>query len=1075
MSELKTFRVPVPVVIALAVMVLACAETDDYDDSYYYDSGSSCSGTCNGCGSGPGTTPDYTAPAQAAPSRPTLPAYIPELDKSTPPDYPKTADVSIQHGRPDYPAEDAGQFWERLMSKYEVNTEGSWTRGDGTNPYFEPAFRLGDHTLLLVAEQRSDGVRRYAHGLAFATFNANRQYETYSAGQRWATSDPYTYGVGFFRDGKMHGPWAFNYPGPAQAGQANKLHYICEYQDGKAGGEARWWDEDGYLTRHEFYQDGKLHGTVTRWDDDGIVQSEYVAGIQYGLYRKWNYAGQLIERAQVYDDQKYGKSEYWVPGGTFPYVLRYYNFGPNTGWKSCYDAQGKLHYQAWVENGIESGPYVQYDPAGFKVWEGSRLEGRNEGRFTGYDAQGRVVAVNTYRGGVLHGDYIRYDADGNVTVHDVYDNGSWLRSELAPTWPAPIEVTDADGKPITRKYGRWRVEQQDDMPPMEYAMAMAWHGGLDGCVMFGGRGRSGEQAVLFGQTWLRKQGSWLRLFEDLDGPPPREYAALAWDSARGVVVMFGGRSAEGGALGDTWELGVDGWKQRSSGGPAGRWAGSLVYDPQRALCVLVGGKRVDDAGVEETRSDTWEWNGTGWTAAAEGPAVHGAAACYDEQRGCLVLAGGVRGGGESAETWVLEGGRWRRSGIYLSTAQSMHAMVYDPDARSVVLLGKSGTEPDSGLLAQRPSTYLFASSWLASRYDHNPPARRDFAAAYDLTAREIVLYGGRRRGGNDAPFRETLLLTDETAADRAADNQDFIREKLSAPGWAHIDNGEFAQEDATGWAIARDPGRAVTVMFGGGNLSGVSAVTREFKDGKWRLLSPAVSPPARTRASCWYDEARGRVMLYGGSNLEAGFDDLWEWDGVNWQRLREHVPGAPKSLSTSAYDARRGVLVAIVEKEEGPELHEFNGTSWKRIEVELPSPGYSYARLVYDPVKQQVLYYGGMDVETFEVAPDAWHWDGKYWAESKPVTEGIEDSMIYELHSDPVGKALWQISSDAIRRFDGKSWQAWVRPEGLNGSEGALWMDPAGGRLYFHGTRRTYFMARNDTLVFDPEQGEKIE
>lgn len=1072
MPELRTFRVPVPVVIALAVMMLACAETDEYDDDYYYDSGCSGSG-CTGSGISSGT-PEYTPPAATAPSRPTLPSYIPELDRSTPPDYPRTADVSIQYGRPDYPADNATQFWDGLLARYEVNTEGSSARGDGTNPYFETSFRFGDETLLLVAERRNDGSSTYAHGLAFTTFNANRQHESYTAGQRWSTSDLHTYGVGFFRNGRMHGPWAINYPGPAKAGQANKLQYICEYQNGKAHGEARWFNEEGYLTRREHYQDGKLHGTATRWNEDGIVQSEYAAGIQFGLYRKWNYNGQLVERAQVYDDQKYGKSEYWIPGGTFPYVLRYYNFGPNTGWKSCYDAQGKLHYQAWVESGTESGPYVQYDPTGFKVWEGSRLEGRNEGKFTGYDAQGRVVAINHYKGGALHGDYIRYDADGNVTVHDVYENGEWKRSELAPAWPAPIEVADSDGKPITRKYGHWRVEQQDDMPPMEYAMTMAWHGGLGGCVMFGGRGRSGEQAVMYGQTWLRKDGMWQRIFADIDGPPPRDSAALAWDSARGVVVMFGGRGADGSALGDTWELGVDGWKQRADG-PAGRWAGSLVYDPRRAVCVLVGGKSVNDFGFEEITDDTWEWNGTDWTASGSGPAVYGSAAGYDEERGCLVVAGGVRTGGESSETWVLEGGRWRRSTIYLSTAQSMHAMVYDPDSRSLVMLGKNGLKPDSSLLAQRPSLYLFASSWLASRYDHNPPARRDFAAAYDRTAREIVLFGGRRLGDDDSPLRETLLLTDETAADRAADNQDFVREKLTAPGWTHIDNAEFALEDTTGWAIAQDPGRGVTVMFGGGNLSGVNAVTREFKDGKWTVLSPEVSPPARTQASCWYDEARGRVMLYGGSNMQDSFDDLWEWDGVNWQRLREHVPGAPKSLSASAYDARRGVLVAIFQTDEVAELHEFNGTSWKRFEVEVPDPEYSYARLVYDPVKQQVLYYGGIDVDSFEVAPGAWHWDGKYWAECKPVTEGLEDSMMYDLHSDPAGKALWQVTSGAIRRFDGKSWQAWVRPEGLNGSEGVLWADSADGRVYFHGTRRTYFMARNDTLVFDPEQGEKIE
>ncbi|MCB9932127.1 MAG: hypothetical protein H6841_01755 [Planctomycetes bacterium] len=1079
MSELKPVRVPVPVVIALAVLVLACAETSDYDDSsYYYDDSSSCSGsTYNGCsgssssGSSSGSA-DTGPAASSAPAQPVLPSYIPELDKSRPPEYPKTTDVTIQYGRPEFPSGSSQDLWTSLQSKYGVDVKTGAARGNIGEPWFEPSFTFGDDALLLVSESRTEGSTRWAHGLAILTYNSNRQYETYTDGYILSSSDPYTLGIGYMNHGRMHGPWVINYTGPAKAGQTNKLHYICEYQYGKANGECRWWDENGYLERQDYYKGGVREGTCTVWKGDYTTQSEYVGGVEYGLYRKWNGFGQLIERAQVFDNRKYGKSEFWYPGETYPYIVRFYNFGPNTGWVTRYDASGHLHHQAWIEDSVFTGPFVQYHPTGYKSWEGQRVNNVNEGKFTGYDAQGRVITVCSYQAGMLHGDYIRYDAEGNITAHDVYENDEWVRSELAPTWPAPIEVTDADGNPIKRTFGRWRVEIQDDMPPMEHGMGMAWHGKLGGCVMFGGRGGPGERSVLFAQTWLRKDGKWQRVFAETDGPAARENPAMAYDSARGVVVLFGGRTADGTALDDTWVLTTDGWRQVTSASrPDARAAAGLAYDSARGVCVLVGGAGTTGA----ITPDFWEWNGRDWSKSGAGPAVQGAAVGYDEQRECVVVQGGAGANGELADTWVFEAGRWRRSSIIIGQAQSMHAMVYDFDSRSMVLLGNSSIGEQPRLQAHRPTDYFFATYWSATRPDANPLERYGFSAAYDRGTREVVVFGGRRVAGEQWPFRETLVLTDETADDRAADTQDFIREKLTAPGWTFIDNGEIAQRDHFGWALAHDSKRGVTVMFGGSGAGGPIAVTREFKDGTWILRTPSDAPEPRSGSACWFDASRGAVMVYGGNGADGvAFDDLWEWDGNNWTRLREHVPGAPPSFFTSAYDEKRGVLVVLHERDEGSFVYEFNGTTWRDTGVMEPS-GLEFGSLCYNPIKQQVLYSYPMDLDSFETLSKAWHWDGKYWAEYNAVTQDNEAGLGHRFHSDAAGNALWQVTDEAIRRFDGASWQAWKRPAGLDAWNGRLWVNPEDGRVYFHGTQKTWGKTRNDTLVFDPAQGEKIK
>ena len=98
-------------------------------------------------------------------------------------------------------------------------------------------------------------------------------------------------------------------------------------------------------------------------------------------------------------------------------------------------------------------------------------------------------------------------------------------------------------------------------------------------------------------------------------PSPRRVpGAMAYDSARGVTVLFGGFDlAGGGTISDTWEWNGSNWTQRSAGGggdPAARYVAQMVYDanPNRGVVVLFGGFD----GSSTVFGDTWEWDGSQW-------------------------------------------------------------------------------------------------------------------------------------------------------------------------------------------------------------------------------------------------------------------------------------------------------------------------------------------------------------------------------------------------------------------------------------------------------------------------------
>ena len=72
-------------------------------------------------------------------------------------------------------------------------------------------------------------------------------------------------------------------------------------------------------------------------------------------------------------------------------------------------------------------------------------------------------------------------------------------------------------------------------------------------------------------------------------PPARDAHAMAYDSARGRVVMFGGY--DGGVFGDTWEWDGNNWRRRTPlSSPAARSAPALAYDSARGRVVLFGGR-----------------------------------------------------------------------------------------------------------------------------------------------------------------------------------------------------------------------------------------------------------------------------------------------------------------------------------------------------------------------------------------------------------------------------------------------------------------------------------------------------
>ncbi|MDX2151920.1 MAG: kelch repeat-containing protein [Bryobacteraceae bacterium] len=196
-------------------------------------------------------------------------------------------------------------------------------------------------------------------------------------------------------------------------------------------------------------------------------------------------------------------------------------------------------------------------------------------------------------------------------------------------------------------------------------------------------------------------------------PTPRNKPAMAFDSHRNRLVVFGGlyeapqtnpprRAAP--VRNDTWEWSGSSWEQVSASGPPGRCVAAMVYDSRRKKVVLFGGQDVQG----EQLGDTWEWDGTRWEQRAiEGPSPSPRSVfdmVYDSRRGRVVLLGGQQGRGKPFlnDTWTWDGRTWSEIRSPGPSPRLLHAMAYDEKRDLVVLFG--GAHP--------PERAAMADTWL---------------------------------------------------------------------------------------------------------------------------------------------------------------------------------------------------------------------------------------------------------------------------------------------------------------------------------------------------------------------------
>ncbi len=280
-----------------------------------------------------------------------------------------------------------------------------------------------------------------------------------------------------------------------------------------------------------------------------------------------------------------------------------------------------------------------------------------------------------------------------ATAHDPLHGVTWLFG--GQTWSPSVVATNYlwsfDGT-------TWKQHTAPG-PTARVAASVAYDPVLAKLIVFGGAtlDSSGRLVPTTGETWTFDGTTWASSTPTMS-PSPRSGATAYFDPNRGRVVLYGGSGASYLAQGGMWEWTGTAWQPIAAEMPGNRGFASSAFDAARNEGVMWAGFTVN--GSPTVYTDTWTFDGAGWTSAAAANAMPRrffTDVAYDSAGRRVMLFGGTTLGNSAfGDTWQWTGAEWQP---VLTTespgSRGTHVMFEANDGRGVLVFG-GATELDGG-------------------------------------------------------------------------------------------------------------------------------------------------------------------------------------------------------------------------------------------------------------------------------------------------------------------------------------------------------------------------------------------
>ena len=535
-----------------------------------------------------------------------------------------------------------------------------------------------------------------------------------------------------------------------------------------------------------------------------------------------------------------------------------------------------------------------------------------------------------------------------------------------------------------------------DALPTAFSSAMAYDSALGEIILFGG---GGQPTGTSNTTWAYREGQWIELTPASPEPPARYGAGLAYDAADGYLVLFGGISAGGKALNDTWIFRNNIWSQIDVAGasPSPRAFFGMTYDSAGGFILLFGG--ILQNGLSDS-NETWEFNAGLWHLISPplSPAPRDQLClAFDPEDGGDILFGGTY---DLADTWLFRDGQWTEFNPSNPHPEGRFAATMAYDYADGVMILYGGHNLSTGI-GYADSWEFDGQNWTQFNPSSEPDPDVNQAMTYDFSDGYILFMGGypqtttwALKGSETTGFRHlatgNVSPSPRSGAGLAYDPHDGYSLMFGGFGpnplgdtWIFV-NGDWSKLSPKGEIpsprgdamMAYDPGESSVILFGGSNGTQLLDDTWEFVSGDWtNITTNGPTPPPRDQAAFTYDAADGYLLLFGGQGEHGPLNDTWAFkDGVWTQLFPGGMSPAPMSEPGAAFDSSDGYVVlagGLTESGASTSTWLFQNGNWSLLPQQGCTTDFGAATMAYDDRNGVVVEYGnstdgGRTVSLFE-------------------------------------------------------------------------------------------------------------
>jgi hypothetical protein len=213
-----------------------------------------------------------------------------------------------------------------------------------------------------------------------------------------------------------------------------------------------------------------------------------------------------------------------------------------------------------------------------------------------------------------------------------------------------------------------------------------------------------------------------------------------------------------------------------------------------------------------------------------------------------------------------------------------------------------------------------------------------------------------------------------------------------------------------------DPVDQYVLLFGGDSGAGLFTDTWTFSHNQWTELSVS-GPPGRYVASIAWDAADGYAVMFGGSTTLAVLNDTWTFVHGTWTNITGTTNQTPDGRwrQSMTYDAGDGYVVMFGGTDlAGTTVYsdtwEFLHGDWTKLNVTGSPPGRYRATMVYDPVDNYSVLFGGCTT----ACPDGttWEYHNLTWTSLSPTTHP-SSRVYYAATYSPVARTVVLFGGEA--------------------------------------------------------------